>query len=448
MSLSQPKRIAYLTESYTMGGVERSTTLLIGNLARTEYEPMLICGDSPQIAPMVEEVEALGTPVIKTSLLSMQRSYSAFVQIGGLLRLFEQHRPDILHIQMLGGTGGRGAAIAGWLAGVPVIIKTARGASRERLSWLLRWTLRLLDRWVTCYTTASENNRQLQIENVGRLPERVKTIYNAIDLSPYLTSIHVEEARRLLSLPNQGPVIGTVARLDPQKGIEYFLEMAEQVHAHIPDAHFLIVGDGEFRAYYEAIAASREMQSYVTFAGYRTDTACCLAAMDVFVLASRFEPFGLALTEAMASQRPIVATGVGGIPEVLEDGVCGTLVPPEDGEALARAVLCYLNQPQLARRHAEAARERVQKHFSMERLMEDIQGLYTQTSREAKKRNSLARLVARKLLLLATRKFFTGKRAGTQTKLSEGCEAPYFNPSISRNRDVDGSSAGSLSRPA
>ncbi|MCW3052241.1 MAG: putative glycosyltransferase [Chthonomonadales bacterium] len=397
MSFAPPKRIAYLTESFTMGGAERSTTLLIRHLDRTQYDPILICSELPGIEPMVEEVKALGVPVIRTPLLASGRSYVTLFPLLGFFWLFKQHQPDILHIQVLGGTGGRLAALAGWLTGIPVIIKTVRGAARERLSWPVRRGLRLLDSGVTCYTTASESNRQLQIENVGRRPEKVKTIYNAIDLSPYLLEMDAEEARLHLSLPKEGPIIGTIARLDPQKGIEYFLEMAQQVHTHIPNAHFFIVGEGEYRAYYEDIARSQEMQSYVTFAGYRSDIARCLAAMDVFVLASRFEPFGLVLAEAMASQRPIVATQVGGIPEVLEDGVSGTLVPPEDGNALANAVLCYLAQPQLASRHAQAAQARVKQYFSIERLMFDMEALYADTYAAAKKRFSAARKIAGKL---------------------------------------------------
>ena len=397
MSFVPPKRIAYLTESFTMGGVERSTTLLLRHLNRTLYDPILICSDLPSIDLMVDEVKALGVPVIRTPLLASGRSCLSLFQIFSLVWLFKQHQLDILHIQILGGTGGRLAALAGRLAGIPVIIKTVRGAIRERLSWPVRRVLRLLDRGVWCYTTASESNRQLQIENVDRLPEKVKTIYNAIDLTPYLTAMDVEEARLQLALPQHGPIIGTIARLEPQKGIEYFLDMAQRVYAHLPEAHFFIVGEGEYRASYEEIARSHGMQSYVTFAGYRSDIARCLAAMDVFVLASRFEPFGLVLAEAMASQRPIVATHVGGIPEVLEDGVSGTLVPPEDGKALAAAVLSYLAQPQLASRHAQAGQARAKRRFSIERLMFDMEALYAEAYAATQKRPSAAYKVAGKV---------------------------------------------------
>jgi len=119
------------------------------------------------------------------------------------------------------------------------------------------------------------------------------------------------------------------------------------------------------------------MQTCVTFTGYRTDVAQCLAAMDVFVLASRYEPFGLVLAEAMMMQKAIVTTRVGGIPEVVDSGATATVVDNGNARALHDAVLRYIRQPRLRAKHGKAGRERVLKHFTAGRMMREVHDLYT-----------------------------------------------------------------------
>ena len=371
-------RVAYLTESYEMGGVERSTTLLIQHLDRTQFEPILICSDDPAVSPLAEGVEAHGAPAIRTPFLSVFQGHSARTRLRGLRQLFLKWDIDILHMQILSGNAGRICVLAARMAKIPVVIITVRGAAQETDSPLRRQGNRLFDRMVNRYTTASEQNRQSQISDVGRDPKKVRTLYNAIDITPYRETIPTAIARAHLSLPTSGPVIGTIGRLDTQKGIEYFLAMAANLHQRVPEAHFLIVGDGCKREEYEALTRQYQLEEHVTFTGYRTDIPQCIAAMDVFVLASLLEPFGLVLAEAMMMERPVVATLIGGIPEVVEDGVTGYLVPAYDGDALAEKVLNYLQNPDLATAHGKTGRANVLKRFSIERLMQEIHALYRQ----------------------------------------------------------------------
>lgn len=378
----QPRCVAYLTESFALGGVERSTALLIRNIDRELYRPLLFCANEASIEPFVAEVKAVDVPVIQTGLLSSQRRNWNPLRILALSRLFRRYRIDILHIQLLGGTGARYVVLAARLARIPVVIVTVRGAALKTLSGGSRLISRLLDGMVTLYTTASRDNRLLQIRNVGRRPDQVRMIYNAIDVAGFDPNLDRTSARRNLGVAGQGPLIGTMGRLDPQKGIEYFLEMAASVQAAVPDACFVVIGEGEARARYEQIVRGKNMQGYVSFTGYRGDTARCLAALDVFVLASTFEPFGLVLTEAMAMERPVVASRVGGIPEVVKGGETGTLVAPHNAQALAQAVLRYLSDPHLARRHGRAGRQRVLQHFSLTRLKRDVETMYDSLLRE------------------------------------------------------------------
>src|SRR5438067_10161052 len=143
---SRRVRIAYLTESYTMGGVERETTILLGHLDRTRFEPVLICGHEPGIAEFVAEVHAMGVQVSRTNLLSVGRRRSALIRIFALRRFLRQQRIDVLHLQVLGGTGAKYIQLAAWLAGVPVIVKTLHGAALHRLPWLTRCLVNAADR--------------------------------------------------------------------------------------------------------------------------------------------------------------------------------------------------------------------------------------------------------------------------------------------------------------
>lgn len=396
---SRRSRVAYLTESFTMGGVERSTELLIRHLDRSRFDPIVICAVEPDIAPFVQEIRALDVPVVETSLLSLTRKRHNPFRLVALASLLRRQQIDVLHVQVLGGTGARVVTLAAWLAGVPVVIKTVRGAILERAPLTSRLRSWLLDRFVTAYTVASEDNRRLQIANVGRRADHLRVIYNAIDTTLYDPTLDSAEARRSLSLAESAPVVGTIGRLDSlrQKGIEYFLDMAARIHAVAPEARFLIVGDGPTREEYERRAAEKGLAECVTFAGYRKDVAACLAAMDVFVLASVFEPFGLVLAEAMAMQKPVIATCVGGIPEVVEHGETGLLVPPRNGEALAAGVMTYLTDAPLANRHGRAGWRRVRDRFSVERLMAEVESLYLEllTARQPalERRPSLASVV-------------------------------------------------------
>ncbi|BDI28727.1 glycosyl transferase [Capsulimonas corticalis] len=371
------RRVAYMTESFTMGGVEQSTAMLIANLNKDRFEPILICANEPDIAPLVQNVRAMGVNVVQTDLLSVRRSNMSVKNIRALSQLLKDLKVDLIHVQVLGGTGARYIALAAKVAHIDAVIITIRGALSGAVGFKERLVTRLIDRTcVTVYTTASEDNRRQQIELVGRDPDQVEVIYNAIDLRRFNPEIDGAETRRALNFPPSGPLVGTIGRLAEQKGIETFLAMAAHVHAAMPDVSFVIVGEGPKRSEYEGVAKEKGVDGYVRFAGYHSDVDRCLAALDVFALASVFEPFGLVLAEAMAMKKPVVATRVGGIPEVVATGETGFVVPAGDAEAMSIAVQKYLKDPALAREHGEAGRKRVEACFSIPRLMSEMESLY------------------------------------------------------------------------
>jgi len=223
----------------------------------------------------------------------------------------------------------------------------------------------------------SENIRSVAID-AGVKPQRIQLAYSGIHLTCQFDAVDTTSVRRQHHLKPDRPVIGSVASLFPRKGHEHLLEALVEVRKEIPDIYCFIVGEGDHR-YQEKlheIVQVRGLQTCVTFSGFQKNVMEYVAAFDVFVLPSVLEGFGIVLLEAMALKKPIVASRVGGIPEVVEDGVTGLLVPPGDPKSLARALVRLLRDPPTRFRMGQAGRQRLETYFTLEQTMAKLQGLY------------------------------------------------------------------------
>jgi glycosyltransferase involved in cell wall biosynthesis len=188
----------------------------------------------------------------------------------------------------------------------------------------------------------------------------VVVVPSAVELDeiPYGPDQHI---RAELGIPADVPLVGTVGRLDFQKAPLDFVRMAALVRASHPEARFVWVGEGDLLE--EAQAEARRLGVDIVFTGYRSDAARIASSFDVFVISSLYEGLGRALSEAMASGRPIVATAVNGVVDIVEPGTTGFLAPPADPETLARHIVWLLRNPDAARRMGEAGRERARSLF-------------------------------------------------------------------------------------
>ena len=176
--------------------------------------------------------------------------------------------------------------------------------------------------------------------------------------------------RAELGIPPDAPVVLVFSRLNRMKGIEYFLEAVVEVSRRYPEVRFVIAGDGDNRAELEAYAAKLGIASKVLFTGFRTDLPHLLAEADLSVLPSLSEGLSNSILEAMSAGVPVVATNVGGNPEIVEDGVTGLLVPARDSAALAKAMIRMFEEPGLRLEFGAAGRRRINTVFSMERSVE------------------------------------------------------------------------------
>lgn len=283
-------------------------------------------------------------------------------------------RFDILHLHLeYSVLLGTLAALSHPGPGPLVVASIANDPHRQ--SRLHRWAGRLLASRIDLHLANSRGIRDASLLAYAGRPRRIETVIPGIDLRRFdrsrLRPSVVAEYRHGASR-----VIGTVARLVPQKAIHVLLDATPLLLQAFPDTRVLVVGDGPLRAELEAQARRLGIAATVTFAGYQEDVASAYAAMDVFVLPSRDEGYGIAFLEAMAMGIPVVGTRVIGSMEAVEDGITGLLVPYADAPALARAVSRIFGDPELGRWLRGAAADRVRHRFSRERSASQVEALY------------------------------------------------------------------------
>lgn len=261
------------------------------------------------------------------------------------------------------------------------VVATAHGYPETfRRLRLYRWIDHRLLRQLDHVITVSDALRR-ELVQAGVRPERLSTIYNALDVADFRTRANGHLT--VLSSETE-PVVLTAARLSTEKGITYFLEGAALVRARFPTARFLVVGDGPLRLELEAQAARLGLTNppVVSFLGHRGDVASLMNQSSLVVVPSLREPFGVVLIEALALGKPVVATRVGGIPEIVEDRVTGLLVPPGDSRALAAAIERLLVDRDLAADLAQRGMRRVEEQFDVAAMAERTLAVYQHVLQE------------------------------------------------------------------
>jgi glycosyltransferase involved in cell wall biosynthesis len=292
-----------------------------------------------------------------------------------LSRLLKQLRPDVVHAHDPHGVAMAALALSMSTAPTrPRLIASRRVDFHLRNSSLSRWKYRQVD----CFICASDAIRRMLVGD-GVQKSRTVTVHEGIDLAR-VKAAPPAELHKDLWLPHHSPIVGNVAALVPHKGQRYLVEAASSLLRDQPDARIVIAGEGELRPALEQQIHHHHLEKHVILAGFRPDVLSVHKAFDVFVMSSVTEGLGTSLLDAMACRKPIVATNVGGIPEVVVDGETGVLVPPRDPEALAAAIGRLLGDPQLRERMGAAGLERVQTKFSAEAMVKNTLAVYKRVS--------------------------------------------------------------------
>lgn len=288
-----------------------------------------------------------------------------------LSRILKQLKPDVIHAHDPHGVAMAALALSmSTQIAKPPLVAARRVDFHLRGNALSRWKYRQVD----CFICASEAIRQMLIGD-GVPASRAVTVHEGIDIER-VERVEPAKLHGEFWLPHEAPIVGNVAALVPHKGQRHLIDAARLVLPQVPDARFIIAGEGELRPALERQIKDLHLEKHVLLAGFRPDVLSLHKAFDVFVMSSVTEGLGTSLLDAMAAGKPIVATRTGGIPEVVADGETGILVPPRDHDAMAEAIVRLLKDQTLRRRMGDAGRARARSLFSAERMVQDTVNVY------------------------------------------------------------------------
>jgi glycosyltransferase involved in cell wall biosynthesis len=367
--------IVLFPNSSGIGGMEAHLVQLAGGLRARGVEVAAICEPREDTVPMRDALRRVGAEVHE---LPGYVAGGVRGRLESLVHALKQHPGCVIHMHYGGYGGGELVQLAARLSGARAVVRTEHVPPVPPITRKGRVLVHLRDRFLDRVICVSEQNRQEHLSSLGRDARQLMVVHNGVDVSVYSPEVSGAGVAAEFGLPEGSPIVGTIARLvERRKGLNYFVEMAAQVHAARPDARFLLVGDGALRPELESQAASLGLTPEIlVFPGARTDVPRLYAALDVFAMPSLYEGCQYSLLEAMAMARPVVTTpaGIGAV--AVQDQITGRLVPYQDPTALATATLDLLNDPAQAAKLAQAGRQVILDRFSLDAMVEQLVTVY------------------------------------------------------------------------
>ncbi len=388
-------KLLHIITRFDKGGSAENTFLTARNLDKDRYDVMLVTGSSPPanspvhskdpetaaIEANIANLHAKGVQLIL--LAELVRDLSPFSDLSAflsLVRIIRREKPQIVHTHTSkAGFLGRWAA---WLCRIPIIVHTPHGhvfwgyfgPCRTRLFIALeRWTARITTKLVMLTEREKADHLRLRIAP----DEKFAVIHSGIDLSRFRPDpARKAEIRSALEIPSESIVVATVGRLTAVKGQDTLIRAIAECLRQGEKVFLLILGEGELRSDLEALSAELGIAEAVRFLGWRPDVASVIDACDIFCLPSLNEGMGKAIVEAMAMGKPVIASDVGGIPDLVIPGENGILVPPGDSNALAKAILNLRDHPEMSVKMGKQGRGKALR-YGVESMLNKIDGLYS-----------------------------------------------------------------------
>jgi len=360
--------LLYCIDSSAIGGAEIHLLHLVKNIDTKQFATTVIC-------PTLKELDSWAKQLKKYSNV-VRHNTGIFSQLF-LRKVYR--KADIIHFHLPSPYNCLFGLVGAKLAKARRIVVTEHMPRPVHSKYpfktnLVNFNFKHIDKVIT----VSEASARILQKTFSVDPSKIVTVYNGIDTSLYrpCSKEDIIYLKKTLNIDANVHVVGAIGRLTEQKGFEFLIKAASYVICKIANIKFLIMGTGELESKLKHLVKEYKVQDNFFFLGYREDIHNILPIFDVFVLPSLWEAFPLTILEAMATAKPVVASSVGGIDEAVENGETGLLVPPKDSTALADAIIFLLEDKEKALEMGKKGRERVEKYFSIDLMIENTKKIY------------------------------------------------------------------------
>ena len=364
-------RILYVHGIDAIGGAERDLIALLRTLDRHKWEPHVVC---PGTGPFREQLQSIAVPTHALSLLPWRKPLALFQRRSAVRRLqtlVNQLDPAMIHVNDIWWVPHTVRAIASRTSNpVPIVAHVRQEIEPAKVR---RYGL---DRVEAVIAISRQIERSLIAGGVS--VKNVRTVYSGIDLSERQLTHDDQAIRRMIGVTNEAVLVGTIANLFPRKGYEVMLRALPAVVRAVPTVHYVIVGsdDNDYADGLKRLAHELKIADRVHIVGFQDPVQPFLASLDLYVHPALMEGFGIAVVEAMAMGKAVVATTTGGLPEVVAQGETGLLVPPGDAESLAATVVSLLQDRVRREQMGRCGRTRVHERFSLDASVMQMEQLY------------------------------------------------------------------------
>lgn len=379
----EKRKILHITQSN--GGVEEYLKMFFSHIDKEHFEVEIICPNYPS---MIEEMKKLG---VKVHVVNMKRNMSLFSDLKDYIKIkkyIKSSNPDIVHVHSSkAGVIGRIAAVR---SKVPCVYNAHGWSFSMDTSKMKKMIYAFIERICARYTAKiiniSDGEKKLAIKYKIAKEDKMITIYNGIDLIKYNRVYIRNDVLSKLNIPENAFVIGMVGRITKQKSPETFISIAERISRIFENAYFILVGDGDLKEEIQGIIEKKKLKDKVIITGWTNEVAKYVSIFDIGILTSKWEGFGLVLAEYMAMGKPIIASNVGGIPYVIEDGFNGELIDNNDVNDFVNHIIKLKNDVTLCDKYITNGYDVVNNKFNIKRVVKEHQDLYMEIIKQRDKK--------------------------------------------------------------
>ncbi len=362
-----PVTSVHIDTARTWRGGQNQVLLTVTGLAEIDHPAVLVANKRGELAQRVSEGLRF-LPFSPRSEFDVRAAWQ-------LARIFASVRPQVIHAHDPHAVALAAMALKSPLgagAARPLFVASRRVDFHLQRHAFSRWKNGQVDVWICASGLIAD-----MLTRDGIPASKIVVVHEGVNTSK-ISKLPAVDAHAAFFLPHGAPVVGNVAALVPHKGQRHLIGAAARVVRDVPDARFVILGDGELRASLERQIKDLGLDRHVILGGFRDDVIGLIKSFDLFVMSSVTEGLGTSILDAMACGKAVVGTRTGGIPEAVQDGVTGLLVPPHDERALADAIVRVLKDRGLRDQLAAAGLHRATTHFSVERMVQETLAVYEQ----------------------------------------------------------------------